>query len=155
MDGALHCFTDLDTLAGDVHALFDGWIGATGGDGLEAEPDATTLFRLKLAVHEWVANLVQHARFAGRAPEVTLRLVPTDEGVECTIEDNSEGFDLHGQIAVRHDLLEPFPERGMGLLMLQACSARLAYGARPGAAGRRLTFLVAPPEQDVYLDLFA
>lgn len=159
MESTPHRFCDLSTLAPDVHALFDAWIDEAtrddegrypSGDALPG-PDALTLLRLKLAVHEWVANLVQHARFDGRPPLVTIRLDLVADGVLCEVEDNSDGFDLVAILHERQEHLEPMPERGMGLLFLQACTARLSYGPL-SAGGHRLTIVVAP-EQDAFVDL--
>lgn len=146
-------FTNLGTLTDEVHALFDEWVAAA----FERDPasdEALTLLRLKLAVHEWMANLVQHARFGARPPVVTLTVSPLDDGdVECVIEDNSEGFDLDATLDARRDALHALPERGMGLLMLQACSKNLSYSASKTPPGHRLAFIVADPDDDVFLDV--
>lgn len=145
-------FTDLQKLTDDTHAIFDAWIDdASEGDPVSDE--ALTLLRLKLAVHEWMANLVQHARFAG-TPVVSLQVSPLPSGeIECVIEDNSEGFNLESTLEMRQHALHALPERGMGLLMLQACSKSLSYAKASPPPGHVLAFVVADPDDDIFLDV--
>lgn len=146
-------FTNLGTLTDDVHALFDEWVAAAFEHDPASE-DALTLLRLKLAVHEWMANLVQHARFGGCDVAISLAVTPLPSGdLECVIEDNSEGFDLDATLDLRRDALHALPERGMGLLMLQACSKSLSYACSTRPPGHRLAFVVADPDDDVFLDV--
>ena len=146
-------FSNLATLTDDAHAIFDEWIGGM----LEGDPvpdEALTLLRLKLAVHEWMANLVQHARFGVREPLIVLTVNPLPSGeTECIIEDNSEGFDLRSTLEVRQNALHALPERGMGLLMLQACSKSLNYASSSSPPGHCLAFIVADPGDDIFLDV--
>lgn len=122
-----HRFDNLDTMIDQVHALFDAWQDRIQrGNGSEERWD-----RAKLAVHEWLANLVQHAQFPDN-PEVWLELRPHDDALECLIEDNSDGFDLAGQMKTRAQIAEAFPERGMGLLLLHACAHDLTYLRKGG-----------------------
>lgn len=132
-------FCSLDTIVDEVHALFDEW----DGDGMLAPPlDDFSLQVMKLAVHEWIANLVQHASFGGRTPEIGLAVEPNGQRVQCVIEDNSDGFDLHAQVAQQRDDVAAAspPERGRGLLMLLAYTDDLAYAPAPHAHD-------APPRQ--------
>lgn len=88
------------------------------------------LCRLQLAVHEWMANLAQHASFGERVPEVHVRLWQEDGHFRCTIEDNSNGFDLATQLEQQPDLrryARKMPESGMGLLLLKASAERVEY----------------------------
>jgi len=134
-----HTFSDLESLIDRVHALFDDW---EQHERFAPMLDMSDLHRLKLAVHEWLANLVQHASFNGHAPEVSLSLELRKEGVCCTIRDNSEGFNLDDELTVRSSSLESLPERGMGLLMLQACTKRLSY-SRVNGSEQQLEFVVS------------
>ncbi|MDX1530751.1 MAG: ATP-binding protein [Rhodothermales bacterium] len=123
-------YQDLEEAVDGVHDLFAQWEEAPD----EAPLDPMPLQVLKLAVHEWVANLAQHADFGGRRPLVRLTFRPNDAGVHCTIEDNSSGFDLARQLQLQRSALgavaagaaEP-AERGRGLLILAACTQELAY----------------------------
>ncbi|MDX1418806.1 MAG: ATP-binding protein [Rubricoccaceae bacterium] len=141
-------FRDLDTIVDEVHALFAGWARA----GTFAETlDASGIFVAQLAVHEWVANLVQHAAFGGRAVEIDLSLTVEAGGLRCVIEDNSDGFDFEEQVDRQERLVQaPEPsERGRGLLMLIACAEDLRYESA-GRGRQRIAFVVPaslPPER--------
>ena len=143
-----HRFSDPETIIDRVHALFDQW--ETEGT-FEPQLDAITLQRLKLAVHEWLANLLQHADFDQRPPVVDLHVGPDGQNVRCVIEDNSEGFDLDGHLSARREVLDAFPERGMGLLMIKSCTEDLSY-RQLGPARHRLEFSVSA-DQDPWLNI--
>ena len=130
MTSERHHFDDLNTMIDEVHRLFETW---AGGDP-QFNGGRERLHRAKLAVHEWLANLVQHAQFPDE-PSISLEVHRSTEILECVIEDNSEGFDLAGQLSVRQKIEDAFPERGMGLLMLHACAHDLTYVR--GANGRQ------------------
>ena len=148
-----HVFTDLDAVTDQVHALFDGWAEAgtfstaLGADGIDV---------MRLAVHEWVANLVQHAAFPDGDVEITLETGVEGDGVRCALEDSSCGFDLAGQIEHQRSIMDaPAPsERGRGLLMLVTSTDDLTY--RPAADGlrQRITFVVRNPGADFFASLF-
>lgn len=134
-----HTFCDLDALIDQVHALFSRW---ERDERFAPALEVDDLHRLKLAVHEWLANLVQHAHFNGHAPEISLSVAVQDEGIQCSISDNSDGFDLDDELTLRSTSLESLPERGMGLLMLQACTKRLSYERINGSV-QKLEFVVS------------
>ena len=148
-----HRFNDLYSVIDEIHALFDAWDDA----GVFTPPlDCDGMIVLRLAVHEWVANLVQHAQFASGAPEITIEIEGTDDGVYVVVEDTSCGFDLLGQIEEQHVILDaPAPsERGRGLLMLITCTEELDY--RPASSDRqRLSFHLHNPSSGVFAGLFA
>lgn len=108
--------------------------------------DAEALGRLQLVVHEWIANLMQHAHFGGRRPEVHVCIWRRDAKLCCTIEDNSRGFDLTACLDRRPDLpsyARTLPSNGMGLLMLRAGTEQATY--HPVDRGRhRLRLTVGP-----------
>ncbi len=147
-----HVFTSLDTVTDQVHALFDGWVRAgtfgtaLGADGVEV---------MRLAVHEWIANLVQHATFPSGV-EIVLAVEVEDDGVRCAVEDSSSGFDLMTQIERQQSVMEaPAPsERGRGLLMLITSISDLTY--RPAAQGQcqRITFQIQDPGEEFFAALF-
>jgi serine/threonine-protein kinase RsbW len=119
-------FCDLNSLIDRVLDLFEQW---EEHQQFRDSIDDDTLQRLKLAVHEWLANLVQHAHFPDESPEIVLHIWPNGERVYCVIEDNSAGFDLDAQLSARREVLKAFPERGMGLLIIKACTENLSYKA--------------------------
>ena len=147
-----HAFSCLDTITDEVHALFDGWAAdrtfatVLGEDGIEV---------LRLAVHEWIANLVQHATFPGEAV-VTLAIGVEGDGVRCAIEDTSAGFDLLGQVEAQKSVMDaPAPsERGRGLLMLISSTTDLTYRPAAGGDRQRISFRVLNPGQDFFASLF-
>lgn len=143
-----HCFRNFDNIVDQIHDLLDRWEAETQvADAMGNE----TLELLKVAAHEWIANLVQHADFDGDAPRVLFTATPNGRRLECVIEDNSEGFDLEAQLSTCADVLEAYPERGMGLLMLQACTEELHY-APVDDGWQRLHFYI-PADQDPWLKI--
>lgn len=131
-------FTKLDNMIDELHDLFDQWMA----EGVfPPDLDTNTVLLLRLAVHEWVANLVQHADFEGHEPEVIVDVYPNGRRVKCVIQDNSAGFDAAKHLKLRMDNLERLPERGMGLLMLNAASEYFEY-FRSTSGLHRLEFSV-------------
>ncbi|MEX1055754.1 MAG: ATP-binding protein [Rhodothermales bacterium] len=139
MEFITHRFSDPDTLIDRVHSIFDDW---ERNGSLPSWLDDDTMHMLKLAIHEWLANLVQHADFKDRRPDISITVNPANDGIECSIEDNSEGFDLNGHLTARPGVADAFPERGMGLLMIKACTHRLSYEELSGHR-HRLAFTVS------------
>lgn len=130
-----HRFCALDSVIDEVHALLDTW---ADGDALGTSMDEDGMYVLRLAVHEWIANLVQHAHFPGPT-EIVLTAEPDGDGIRCTVEDASAGFDFASQLDAQTALLDaPAPsERGRGLLMLITCSEDLGFV--PAGPGQRQT----------------
>ena len=147
-----HRYTDLDAVVDEIHRLLDAW----EQDGsLSPALDANGEIVLRLAVHEWIANLVQHAAFGERETEITLRVDVLRDAVDVAIEDTSSGFDLLGQLEAQESVLRaPAPsERGRGLLMLITCTEDLDY--TPAGDGRqRLSFRLRNPTDAVFAGLF-
>jgi serine/threonine-protein kinase RsbW len=147
MNLGTHRFSDLCCVIDHVHALFAQWEQTA----VQSEADIQALHRVKLAAHEWLANLIQHAAFDQRVPEIFFEVRLEGRRIDCIIEDNSDGFDLESQLLARSTSLEPYPERGMGLLMLNACTDALAY--QPVDKNRnRLTFTITA-DTDPWLDI--
>lgn len=142
----------LDRFVDEVHAQFDAWatddaiVHTIGPDGLEM---------LRLAVHEWVANLVQHAQFCGPA-ELVIALEVIEGGIRCRIEDSSQGFDFIQQVGAQKSVLDaPAPsERGRGLLMLVSCAEDLDFRQADEDHPQQIAFTVSAPTGDVFADLF-
>jgi serine/threonine-protein kinase RsbW len=141
-------FGDFETVVDRVHALFDSW---ERDETLQPPLDIPALHQLKLAVHEWLSNLIQHADFSDRTPEVELEITQNGTTVHCAILDNSLGFDLDAQLSARSEILERFPERGMGLLMIKACTKDLRY-TQHGEDRHRLEFRISA-EHDPWLNI--
>ena len=138
MESVKQRFTSLGTVIEGVHALFDQWPEESMYSGIDLE----TFSRMKLAVHEWMANLVQHADFGNRQPDISLDVWTEQNSIMCVVEDNSDGFDLDEYLVFCREALDTLPERGMGLLMLQACASGLVYG-RISDGRNRLRFSVS------------
>ena len=148
----LHAFSDLDRLTDEVHALFDAWAEEGRFDGA-LRPAGVDV--LRLAVHEWIANLVQHAAFPDGV-EVVLDVEVEGDAVRCALEDSSVGFDFAGQIERQQALLDgPAPsERGRGLLMLVTCTEDLGFRQAGPDHRQRISFVVRDPQDDVFASLF-
>ncbi|MEM8599305.1 MAG: ATP-binding protein [Bacteroidota bacterium] len=143
----LHRFTGLGSVIDEVHGLFAHWQEA---GTFEPPLNGFMLEVVKLAVHEWIANLVQHAQFGDTAPEIALSLWPGDTRLRCTIEDNSRGFDLQHQLTLQalHVSGEQPPDRGRGLLMVMACTHDLSYATTPEGR-QRLEFWIDSTDDDL------
>lgn len=148
MEYITHRFSDPATLFDRVHSVFENW---EEKETLPGCLDEDIVHRLKLAIHEWLANLVQHADFRDRRPEISITVRALRNGIECAIEDNSEGFDLNGQLTAKPDVIDAFPERGMGLLMIKACTEHLDYEELTNMR-HRLQFIVSS-DRDPWLNI--
>ena len=140
MDSVTHHFQDLDTLIEQVHDLFDTW---EGDAQLLGSFSLTTLYQVKIAAHEWLANLVQHANFEQDTTDVSLLIKPVDDRIFCAIEDNSDGFVLDEHLEIEPEYLDSLRERGMGLLILKICTEDLLYHGENMEANNRLEFYVS------------
>lgn len=139
MESTRQSFTRIEGVIDDLHSLFESW---EKEGALLSHLDEDTIQLFRLAVHEWVANLVQHAGFDDRIPEVTLDVIPNGRRVRCVIEDNSNGFPLDERLEAQRLALKPFPERGMGLLMLNAATEYFEYSESDNGK-QRLEFTVS------------
>jgi serine/threonine-protein kinase RsbW len=143
MPPLIHHFDNLETLIDQAHALFVGW--ATD-HALAPGIDAHTVYQLKLAVHEWLANLVQHANFSRCPTDISLTIEPEGEKLRCTIRDNSDGFDMDAHLDIEPSFLDAFPERGMGILLLKICTEELSYQRLPHGTNSLEFTIAADPE---------
>ena len=138
-----YTFSRLDRAVDEFHALAEGWIAggplaeALGEDGLHV---------LVLTLHEWIANLVQHAAFPGER-EITLAVDVEGGVVRCAVEDTSAGFDFASQLERQRSKLDgPAPsERGRGLLMLVSCAEDLRFQPAGPGVRQRLAFAMREP----------
>lgn len=140
-------FRDLGTVVDDLHGLFERWEHSE----TSALPlDDFSLQVMKLAVHEWVANLVQHADFGVQQPLIQVAIRPNGQRVHCVIEDNSQGFDFDLQLVEQRQVVDTAvpPDRGRGLLMMIACTEDLRYhqpvaSTQAGGQRHRLEFSIS------------
>lgn len=117
-------YSDLDRALDEVRSVLEEW-SATFDDG--STPSAETIRYTQLVLHEWIANLLQHADFGPRSPTIRIRLSVEDQKVCCAVVDNSTGFDLTDRLPSQDETMENLPERGMGLRIINACTDRLSY----------------------------
>ena len=144
----MHYFRNLDTIIDDVHGLFD----ALEKQLIESPTmPLESLHTAKMAVHEWVANIVQHSDFNSKEPEIGICLSQKDEKLYCMIEDNSKGFDLNGYLDNHEGITTVLPDRGMGLLLLKACTDELCYKSLQNGKNQ-LEFYITDKE-DTFLEI--
>lgn len=134
-----HAFHDLASMPDDLHA----WVGSLAEDDVL---DPTLALVLGVALQEWVANLVQHARW-NHAPYVEITLDTSVDPLCCIVDDSSVGFALDQVLQERRQALSALPERGMGLLMLGSIADDLTYTPL-GASKHRLRFCLRGGEPD-------
>ncbi|WP_412063527.1 ATP-binding protein [Rubrivirga sp. IMCC45206] len=138
-----YAFTDFEHAVDRLHAVCDGW--AAGGPYVDLLGD-DGLHVLRLTLHEWIANLVQHAAYDGDQ-EILLTIGVDGDAVRCVVEDTSNGFDFARQIQRQQQILDaPAPsERGRGLLMLVTCAEELEFRPATETARQRLAFALRDP----------
>lgn len=138
-------FNNLDTVIAEVHPLLEEW---SRDAALVLPIEESRLHRMKLVIHEWIANLVQHADFADRTPLIELTLAIDEYDVHCAIEDNSCGFDFAQQLTEQRAKLkaERLAERGRGLLIMLDGTDNLRYFPLPASSSeprQRLEFWIS------------
>ncbi|NND71675.1 MAG: hypothetical protein HKN43_08850 [Rhodothermales bacterium] len=111
--------TNRITMVDEVHEYIQKWEVDNGY--------SDKVLLLRIALQEWISNLLLHADFGDRPIEVILDTWVDGELIKCSIEDNSVGFDLEGENSdptiVEHD-----GDRGRGLWMMrQVASEGLSY----------------------------
>lgn len=99
---------------------------APGSDTPLLYPPRRTRHYVQLVMHEWLANLVRHAAFS-EPPRVSVRVLLNQATAQCEVTDNSRGFDLSSVLADMQTDPAPFPESGMGLRIIDACTTTLSY----------------------------
>ena len=141
-------YTDLDHALDEVREILDEWRTEQAEDAI---PNDETVRYTQLVLHEWLANLLQHADFHGRPPLVKIHLSTENRHVTCTVLDNSEGFDLAERLPSKKETMDDLPERGMGLRIINACTDRLSYTSTE--SGRyRFEFFI-PADHDPWLSM--
>jgi len=122
MESVKHRFRDLATAVDEARDAIDATLSSWTGEVV-----ADTVELAKLVAHEWIANLVRHASFSGRAPDITLDVWTEGPIIRCVVEDNSSGFDLEAELDLARRELGRAPERGMGLIMVHEFTSDLVY----------------------------
>lgn len=117
-------FDDPKVAINDIRSLFREWLET---NAQPSGPSQEALEHAKLVLHEWLANLAQHADFEKRSPDVSVRIRRNEERIHCAVTDNSNGFELKSALDEQHEHSEPFPERMMGLRIIDACAEDLSY----------------------------
>ncbi len=141
-------FTDLDRALDEVRTLLTEW--STDLADASAPPPETIRYT-QLVLHEWIANLLQHADFEGRPPSIKIRLTTENRHISGTVTDNSEGFDLREHLPSQEERMEELPERGMGLRIIDACTNRLSYTCTDDG-NHRFEFSI-PADHDPWLSM--
>jgi anti-sigma regulatory factor (Ser/Thr protein kinase) len=139
-------YTDLDRAIDEVRSLSDEWQAAQHNGSLDDE----TIHCACLVLHEWVANLHQHAQFGDASPTIEVQLSAQDRRVSCSVTDNSEGFELESHLPADDDDLESLPERGMGLRIIESCTNDFSY--TPTEDGHHRFEFIIPDDHDPWLN---
>lgn len=141
-------YTDLDHALDEVPPILKQW-SERHQEG--STPDPETVRYTQLVLHEWIANLLQHADFQERTPTIRIQLDSKDRRVLCVVTDNSEGFDLHRKLPSQDDAMEELPERGMGLRIINACTDGLSYQSTK--SGRYRFEFSIPADHDPWVSM--
>ncbi|MEF8815156.1 MAG: ATP-binding protein [Salinibacter sp.] len=146
MESLTKTYTDLDRAINEVRSLSEEWPASSEIVTLDDE----TLHCTCLVLHEWIANLHQHARFQKNTPMVKIQLTCEAGRVACFVLDNSDGFDLTSYLPADDEDLEPFPERGMGLRIIETCTDELSYA--PTEDGLHCFEFIIPADHDPWMN---
>jgi len=141
-------YTDLDRALDEVRSTLEEWLDEQDE---AAAPNAETVRYTQLVLHEWIANLLQHANFQNRTPTVEIRLASENRHVTCVVFDNSEGFNLVERLPSQEETMDNLPERGMGLRIINACTDRLSYTSTE--SGRHRFEFSIPADHDPWLSM--
>ena len=146
MNTITRTYTDLDRAIDEVRTLADEWT-ASRQSGV---PDDKMIQYACLVLHEWIANLHQHAHFRDDPPTVKVRLSCEDCHIFCSVSDNSEGFEMDTHLPTEDDDLESLPERGMGLRIIKSCTDDFSY--TPAEDGLYRFEFIIPSDHDPWLN---
>jgi serine/threonine-protein kinase RsbW len=106
---------------------------------------------VQVVLHEWIANLIQHADFNETRPHVDIFIRADERHIFCSVTDNSRGFDLQSQLAKQRNQARALPERGMGLRFISACTAEITYSSTE--RGRYRFEFSIPVDHDPWLSM--
>ena len=141
-------YSDLDHALDEVRTVIAEWSASIDAS---AEPSGETVRYTQLVLHEWIANLLQHADFDGHPPAIRIRLACKQQHIRCVVVDNSLGFDLSDRLPAEQEAMDDLPERGMGLRIIDACTDDLAYA--PTDDGRHRFEFSIPADHDPWLSM--
>ena len=141
-------YTDLDRALDEVRSVLEEWVHEQDE---AVTPSDESVRYTQLVLHEWIANLLQHADFAGRSPTIQIRLSAENRHVTCVVIDNSEGFDLTERLPFEEEAMDELPERGMGLRIINACTNHLSYTSTE--SGRQRFEFSIPADHDPWLSM--
>lgn len=148
MDTYTRRFNDMHHAVQSVHGMFKEWDDDPGdGSPTLFQEHPVLLHRARLALHEWLANLSQHANFRGRRPSILITITSCNRTFTCSVRDNSAGFDLAGHRPDHEDIFAMHPERGMGLEMIRHCTTKRNYETID-AGFNLFTFTISATEHD-------
>ncbi|MFP4227792.1 MAG: ATP-binding protein [Salinivenus sp.] len=139
-------YGNLEHALDDIRATLTEWADAQA----EADPRAEAMRHARVVLQEWLANLFEHAHFADRSPSVTIRVRAVNQGVHGVVLDNSDGFDLDTELSPSKKPVDPLPDRGMGLRIMDACTTSLSYVQQEDGL-YRLEFSI-PADHDPWLN---
>lgn len=105
----------------------------------------------QLVLHEWLANLLQHADFRDRTPYVEVQIRADETHIFCAVVDNSDGFDLAAHLDAQRSAAQALPERGMGLRIISACTDDFTY--RTTDDGHQRFEFSIPADHDPWLSM--
>ncbi len=127
MDPITQRFSDLGRALNTTHSFFEEWLDTSEQTPPCPASDTPPLHHARLVLHEWLANLVQHADFQERTPDVLIRVQPEENKVCGVVVDNSDGFPFERRLETQTTSALPFPERAMGLRFIDACTDSVSY----------------------------
>lgn len=116
-------------------------------DDMQGRP--SVLRYVQVVLHEWIANMIQHAEFGDRSPCIEITVRADLRYVSCSVIDNSHGFDLADALTRQRNEARALPERGMGLRIISACTEQCAYRSLPD--GRYRFEFSIPVDHDPWL----
>jgi len=148
MDVLTRTYTDLNRALDEVRSVLQEWSAAQDPAG---GPKAETVRYTQLVLHEWIANLLQHADFCDRSPTIEIRIRSERRHIICSVTDNSEGFDFAARLPDKEERMDDLPERGMGLRIINACTDSLSYTSTE--AGRYRFEFSIPADHDPWLSM--
>jgi serine/threonine-protein kinase RsbW len=104
---------------------------------------------VQVVLHEWIANMIQHADFGETQPRIEIIVRADQRFVSCSVIDNSRGFNLSDALTTQRNEARALPERGMGLRIISACTEQCAYRSLPD--GRYRFEFSIPVDHDPWL----
>lgn len=141
-------YTDLDRALDEIPSALEEWLDTQKNP----RPTEDTVYHARLVLHEWIANLHQHADFEEEPPTVEIHLVSVDRHIDCSVTDNSEGFDLETHLPTKpKELVEVLPDRGMGLRIINACTKSVSYS--PTDDGHHRFEFFIPSDHEPWLSM--